>query len=106
MIALAFLRWIACDSRPPPHPQPSTTAWGVENITIYISHWYNGVFRASTAGLQHEFFHVRRVRVRANPWFAENAAGKSGAITKTRGRSVDYAIPDMQVKIEPFLGLS
>ena len=78
---------------PPPHPHPSTTAWGVEGLTIYISHWCkcllpqrsipyswgnypsrkltltyavadNGVFQASTGGLQHEFFHVRRVRVR------------------------------------------
>jgi hypothetical protein len=24
---------------PPPHPAPSTTAWGVEGLTIYISHW-------------------------------------------------------------------
>eukprot|EP01043_Picozoa_sp_COSAG02_P002113 COSAG02_NODE_48_length_45421_cov_103.222100_6_plen_689_part_00 len=81
----------------PPHPAPSTTAWGVENLTIYITHWYNGVFHASTQ-LDHEFFHVRHVRVRANPWFAENPVAQVGGEPgKTRGRSVDYAIHQMQV---------
>ena len=24
---------------PPPHPTPSTTAWAVSDLTIYITHW-------------------------------------------------------------------
>jgi hypothetical protein len=32
----------------PPRPVPSTTAWGVSDLTIYITHWYNGVFTASS----------------------------------------------------------
>ena len=83
---------------PPPHTPPSTTAWGVEGLTIYISHWYNGVFQASTGGLEHEFFDIRHVRVRANPWFAENpVAAVGGSPSITRGRSVDYAIKQMQI---------
>ena len=60
----------------------------------------NGVFQASTDGLKHEFFHVRHVRVRANPWFAENpVAAPGGEPGTTRGRSVDYGIHQMQVPL-------
>ena len=78
---------------PRPHPAASTTAWGVQDLTVYISHWYNGVFQASTGGLQHEFFSVRRVRVRANPWTYANPDPTS----VTRGRGQDYVLSEGQI---------
>lgn len=76
-----------------------SSIFGVTSVSNCF--WYsadNGVFQASTNGLEHEFFHIRRVRVRANPWFAENpVATVGGAPSVTRGRSVDYGIKEMQI---------
>jgi len=73
---------------PPPPVTPTTTAWAVANITLYISHWYNGVFTVDNP----EFFSLRGVRVRANPWFAENPSDRQNS---TRGRTAPYQIGNM-----------
>ena len=49
-----------------------------------------------SSGIEHEFFSLANVRVRANPFFAGNPScpDDSGA---TRGRTTPYAVSDMQV---------
>ena len=60
-----------------------TFAWAVEDLTIYISHFYEGVIHC---GLGVDGFSVRRVRIRANAFAMLGAPAGS----PSRGRSANY----------------
>eukprot|EP00051_Salpingoeca_urceolata_P024169 m.421658 g.421658 ORF g.421658 m.421658 type:complete len:919 (-) comp20198_c0_seq6:105-2861(-) len=57
-------------------------SWGVFNITLYVTAYFNAVVRTLP---QTDGFHMANVRIRANSYFCHGASGGT-----SRGRTVDW----------------